>query len=280
MLPSSLLEDTVARGCPVLLVGDPAQLPPVNDAGAVTPEDFHYRVILSEIHRQEHGSSILDYASQVRSGGNWRPDRVDPSCRVIRNSELQSELRRAYLKYGVEDTVILCGTNVSRVHLNNLGLQVHKDIANRPDTDDFFDGVPVVCLDNHTSTLLNGSRGVLQSARVDDYWVRARVNNLRADRVFRVDMFGPQFDRPTTLRSYEEVHRICPGLPSEDWTDRLGVLFDFGYALTVHKSQGSSFPCVFVKLEFSAGSVGSEEFRRWLYTAITRAEKEVVLVTG
>ena len=58
------------------------------------------------------------------------------------------------------------------------------------------------------------------------------------------------------------------------------MLFDFGYALTVHKSQGSSFPCVFVKLEFSAGSVGSEEFRRWLYTAITRAEKEVVLVTG
>ena len=51
---------------------------------------------------------------------------------------------------------------------------------------------------------------------------------------------------------------------------------DHGYALTVHKAQGSQWRRVIVCIERGRGD--SEEFRRWLYTAVTRAVEEVVLV--
>jgi exodeoxyribonuclease-5 len=56
-----------------------------------------------------------------------------------------------------------------------------------------------------------------------------------------------------------------------------GLLFDFGYALTVHKSQGSAFDEVLLYPErFEDDS--DEEYARWLYTAVTRAAKKLTIV--
>ena len=52
--------------------------------------------------------------------------------------------------------------------------------------------------------------------------------------------------------------------------------FDFGYALTVHKAQGSEWDAVLLVDEYPRGDpVGR---RRWLYTAITRAASRIVVV--
>ncbi|HSX01046.1 MAG TPA: ATP-binding domain-containing protein, partial [Candidatus Saccharimonas sp.] len=56
-----------------------------------------------------------------------------------------------------------------------------------------------------------------------------------------------------------------------------GDLWDFGYALTVHKAQGSQSPRVLVFEErFTRSS--DEDWRRWLYTAVTRAQIELTVV--
>ena len=52
-------------------------------------------------------------------------------------------------------------------------------------------------------------------------------------------------------------------------------MFDFGYALTVHKAQGSQWPNVLLWDE----STTFEEFRwQWLYTAITRTSEKITIV--
>jgi hypothetical protein len=52
--------------------------------------------------------------------------------------------------------------------------------------------------------------------------------------------------------------------------------FDFGYAITCHKSQGSQWPKVLVIEEsFPRDKI---EHARWLYTACTRPEEKLVLV--
>jgi hypothetical protein len=52
------------------------------------------------------------------------------------------------------------------------------------------------------------------------------------------------------------------------------VFLDYGYAYTVHKSQGSQFNHVLIINEFK----GSDElYTKWLYTAITRAVKSVTI---
>ena len=56
-----------------------------------------------------------------------------------------------------------------------------------------------------------------------------------------------------------------------------GDLWDFGYALTVHKAQGSQAPSVLVFEERFAKS-SEADWRRWLYTAVTRAELELTVV--
>jgi hypothetical protein len=52
--------------------------------------------------------------------------------------------------------------------------------------------------------------------------------------------------------------------------------FTYGYAITGHKSQGSSWPNVLVVEENFP--FDREEHARWLYTVVTRAEDKLVLV--
>jgi ATP-dependent exoDNAse (exonuclease V) alpha subunit len=54
-------------------------------------------------------------------------------------------------------------------------------------------------------------------------------------------------------------------------------LFDFGYALTVHKAQGSQAKKVVV-FEERFKRMDDEMWRRWLYTAVTRAVEELYIV--
>lgn len=51
--------------------------------------------------------------------------------------------------------------------------------------------------------------------------------------------------------------------------------FDYGYALTCHKSQGSQWPNVMV---FDESRSFREDAAKWLYTAVTRAADRVTVV--
>ena len=53
--------------------------------------------------------------------------------------------------------------------------------------------------------------------------------------------------------------------------------FDYGYAITCHKSQGSEYDKVIVLEEFLKGE-NKEDHARWLYTAATRASKKLIVV--
>ena len=51
--------------------------------------------------------------------------------------------------------------------------------------------------------------------------------------------------------------------------------FDYGYALTVHKAQGSQWDNVYL---FDESWAFREHSQRWLYTAITRAADKITIV--
>jgi exodeoxyribonuclease-5 len=52
----------------------------------------------------------------------------------------------------------------------------------------------------------------------------------------------------------------------------------FGYALTCHKAQGGQWDAVFIDHGYLREGEPDREFFRWLYTAFTRARKEVFLI--
>jgi exodeoxyribonuclease-5 len=51
--------------------------------------------------------------------------------------------------------------------------------------------------------------------------------------------------------------------------------FDYGYALTCHKAQGSQWNSVML---IDESHVFKKDSHRWLYTAITRAAEQLVIV--
>ena len=51
--------------------------------------------------------------------------------------------------------------------------------------------------------------------------------------------------------------------------------FEYAYAITCHKAQGSEFDYVIV---FDESWAFGEERRRWLYTAVTRAKEKLIIV--
>ncbi len=52
----------------------------------------------------------------------------------------------------------------------------------------------------------------------------------------------------------------------------------FAYAITCHKSQGGQWDTVFIDQGYLTDEMLGAEYFRWLYTAITRAQKQVFLI--
>jgi exodeoxyribonuclease-5 len=59
------------------------------------------------------------------------------------------------------------------------------------------------------------------------------------------------------------------------WQKKEAQEFDYGYALTAHKSQGSQWKEVLV---FDESACFRQDAQKWLYTAVTRAEEKVTIV--
>jgi exodeoxyribonuclease V len=75
-----------------------------------------------------------------------------------------------------------------------------------------------------------------------------------------------------------EAHRHAFEGRELDYFERLRAQeFDYGYALTCHKAQGSQWPSVIV---FDESGCFRKDRKRWLYTAVTRAADRVTLVQG
>ena len=130
-------------------------------------------------------------------------------------------------------------------------------------------GDKLVCLrNNHELNLLNGTQWKVLSVRKNNH-ERYELDLEEVDggrTLMDVDVFPHYFER----RADEMSHH--------DW--READHFDFGMAITCHKSQGSEWPRVLVIDESAAFRRDGAEFqRRWRYTAITRASESLTVVT-
>lgn len=75
---------------------------------------------------------------------------------------------------------------------------------------------------------------------------------------------------------WRDVYKL--GKLKEKYGDYIPREYAYGYAITCHKSQGSSWEKVLVLEErFPFDKI---EHQRWLYTAVTRAEQKCVVVAA
>ena len=250
MVDEELGRDLLSFGKKVLVLGDPAQLPPVKGGGFFTEAEPDQ--MLTEVHRQAADNPIIRLSMQVRAGE--RLARGDyGSSRIIGRDDIDAAAV-------TKADQVLVGMNRTR-HAYNRRLRDLFGIS---------EALPVVtdklvCLRNDRKKgLLNGGLWVVKkllSKRGQHLRLHVTPEDDPSAKAIRVSVL-PQFFEGTG----DEIPYALRRNSDE---------FDYGYALTVHKAQGSQWNDVVL---FDESGAFREHRNRWLYTGITRAAERLTLV--
>lgn len=255
MVGKTLYEDVCELPCRKIWVGDYGQLPPVMDGKGVLSE-HNLDAKLVQIHRQagnEAGSNIVDLAHAVRSYGKgaameWSGPGVVVKRMPISAAKLKADPSR----------MVICWKNKTRVIQNNRMRAALGYPENIPVVGD-----KIICLrNNREAQVFNGQMGIVDEILGETKFVYKMRVLMEDGNVFTGDIVKAQFGQEKPLN------------------DGYGNLFDFGYAITAHKSQGSEADEVVVLAEganFNGEAQGASD-PRWFYTAITRAKKQITVV--
>jgi exodeoxyribonuclease V alpha subunit len=246
----------------ILLVGDPNQLPPIG-CGKVLSDIAESNVIanteLDIVKRQKGSTGIPEYSKSVNNGlvpdklstgniffhENTANNIADKCCELYTESDADSRVVAPTKKLVSEINKIIQSTQNSDGKLLEFELYGENRFLN------IKLGDAVLFTKNHYDLgVQNGSLGTLTS--VTPFETESEDSSQKAS------YFGK-----ITLDTGEEI-----GI-NEDILDCI----ELGYAITLHKAQGSQFPRIIIALK--SGKIVD---RAWLYTAITRAETEVHIV--
>lgn len=249
--------DLLSYGTKVLVLGDPFQLPPIRGEGFFT--DVDPDIMLTEIHRQAADNPIIRMSMDIRDGRDLVPGYYGESL-VVRRSEISRDTMAGMV---MEADQLLCGMNKTRQAFNTRVRDL-KGIAGQFESWLPAEGDRLVCLkNNRMKGLLNGGLWEARLITVKGRKVTMRVASLDEDGVVPVDVETPvEFFNGTEMELDWRALKQCDQ-------------FTYGYALTVHKSQGSQWDNV---LLYDESSVFRETSARHLYTAVTRAAEKVTVV--
>lgn len=240
MVGEKLLTDVMSFGVPILLVGDPNQLKPVNDESVFDKCDYY----LTEIVRQAQDSPVIWLSQQILKGslsvGTFG------TCQVRSGGVADSEFAYA--------DQVLTDTNKTRYSLNTYMRNLH---FNRQVRKQFVEGDKIICRTNSIITsdagfaLTNGAQGVINKI----------MESNEKDALIRCVMGTDELGAFTFIGT-AHPERFAPEIRPPK--------IEHAYAITVHLSQGSEWDnVIYVASGFRSKSS--------LYTAITRAKQSVLV---
>lgn len=261
MIDRQIWNDLLMYNIPIIAVGDHGQLPPIEGNFNLMQDPM---LKLEIIHRQAAENPIIKVSQIARTDGTIEAGDYGKAVTKISQAEsLDSfEMMENVLSRFDEDTLVLCGYNSTRIKINNfirnaLGFE---DPEPRP-------GDRIICLrNNHDKQIFNGMLGTLESIHIEDEnWYKAEVT-MENGSLYNGLIFRHQFNSPEPI-NFTQNRKL---LGEND-------IFDFGYALTVHKAQGSEARKV-VLFEERFSRMDDENWKKWLYTAVTRAREELFII--
>ncbi len=288
MISEGVLRDLLSYGVKCLFCGDRAQLPPVNGECRLLENPD---VELTEIVRQAKGDPIIRVATMAREGKHIPYGNYGENVSVIPLRRLQGLERKRIL---LRADQIICGRNKTRSNLN-AEYRDYLGIAREcllPQ-----DGEKLICTLNNWEKPLDKSErfhlvnGVIGRAQnVQEHYDYLLSLSFKADGigdeitavadtgVFVTGEYAHLYgDQAAKLVNGEIVHECNRTLLRKLKVAEMETIsrFEFAYAITCHKAQGSEFDSVVVFDE--SWLFGDDKFR-WLYTAITRAKKRLLIV--
>ncbi len=317
-----LLDDLISyirqnSGNKLILMGDSAQLPPIGleESPAL---DFDYvsqyshlaeEVTLTEVVRQADESGILYNATLLRKqieAGNLKIPRFRTGeftdFRRIGGGELIEELDGAISKYGLDEVVVLCRSNL-RANKYNMGIRqtvlfmeeqltkgdklmivknCYQFLENVPELDFIANGdvAELVRIGNYEERYgLHFAQATLKFPDYNDVEIDAKII------LDTLTSVSPSLDKEQQQVLFEGVYADYEDITMRKKRmekvreDRYynALQIKYAAAITGHKSQGGQWKCVFIDNSLWRDDVSMDDMK-WLYTAMTRAVEKVYLV--
>jgi exodeoxyribonuclease-5 len=272
MVSSDLWRDLTSYDIPIIVVGDHGQLPPIGDRFSIVNRPD---LVLNEIQRQALDSPIIRLSVEVRTRGEIPFVTFGKDVFKMRQSSSDFNDLFESLDFSQPTIVTLCGMNWTRLQLNR---QIRKKLGYYGEIP--HEGERIICLKNNRYTkLMNGQLGTLGSINLcvapDIYEAVIEMDNMPEPS--QTLIHSCCFGKKEYSGYYDEVSPKKVEQTLDD-TGYPGVdLFDFGYAISVHRSQGSEWDSVLL-FEEQSQYWDAEFYKRWLYTAVTRARERLFVI--
>lgn len=295
----------------IIFMGDPAQIPPVGKEDCepfLFPEE--HKIIeyqLTKIMRQANGSAIVDNSFKIRenlefdgmrfergndveifSATEQRPDIAKvfeesfPKGKKVIDVRVIAWTNQKVRDYNTYIRKLIYGEEVAR-YMDNERLIMNKpfqvehsdnmdvlttnqeiDILNLRVKEAFLEGVPVKVYDTRISYI--NTRGQTKQGNIQIIHEGSeKLLNNALEEIKHKAITGPQQDRKQTWALYYRLLRSVADVA-------------YSYAITAHKSQGSTYKTAIVDVRNIAMNQRVVERNRILYTSITRAKSKLYLI--
>lgn len=268
---------------------------------------------LTQVVRQQQKSGILANATMLRNLVNTAeydvplPKFITKGYRdIFRMTGLKfvEGLEYAYRKYEVENTLVVCRSNKAANLYNN---QIRARLLYREEELTGGDYIMVVKNnyfwlpeDQQTAFIANGDMARITRVRREEERYGFRFAEVQLELVDFPDVGSitckvlldtlqiesPNLPYTESKKLYESLVEDYAHIASKK--ERLQAIkqdpyynalqIKFAYAVTCHKAQGGQWDAVFVDQGYLTEEMIDLDFLRWLYTATTRAKKELFLV--
>jgi exodeoxyribonuclease-5 len=250
MVDAELGRDLLSFGAPLLVLGDPAQLPPIQGGGFFTEAEPD--AMLTEVHRQAADDPIIHMSMAVREGEWLEPGRYGES-EVVRKAALDPARV-------LDADQVLVGRNATRRAYNGRMRERRGFKQMLPEAGD-----KLVCLrNNRRKGLFNGG-----------LW-RVKERPRQRRQILGMRLTPDEALNEHTVKVSVRPECFTGAIEELEWQHRKRYdEFDFGYVLTVHKAQGSQWDDVVL---FDESFAFPDSRERWLYTGVTRAARRLTVV--
>lgn len=272
MVDENIFNELTSHNFKVVFFGDSFQLPPVKD-------DFNIMekpdVQLTKILRQNENDPIVKLSFMARTQ------------QKIPFGEYGESAKKIMFKFSIADCgnydQIICWTNKKRKEINEAirntkgysSIELHPDekmiVKQNYPSLGLYNG-QMVYNSEYASAENNGEYGITYPMTV--------IDEVALSDIIAACDYVPVRVCGTVGWDAEKIYDYKLKMATEKKKKKYRRLvhFDYGYAITCHASQGSSWEKVCIIEE--DGIRKRPEYWRWIYTAITRAEKSVTIFSS
>lgn len=295
----------------VVYIGDPNQLPPVKDMQTIVPGG-KYCVTLTHIHRQKGDNPLIDTLMKLNDYINDKPaEPLVEHTNFIRNTNIVEGYKKCKTS-----KIILAYTNACVEELNaKIQGKIkpeQSDEVYTPTIRQLFT-VEDIYPTGECDHILNIKGDIVQ--RHEKFKTLETLESIKEveffalmDTEMRLSQRAAVFGHSTYLLKSQELAKIAVDInrkielkygnakewADKNWADPLAkerakawreylsfknnvICLDFKHAMTIHKSQGSTYKNVFLDIE-DIGKCADQDYKiylKLLYVAISRASDKV-----